>query len=903
MINKIILLGKKVKVSSIVHDYLSIKYMHEIQNKLQDIIDNLSQEDFIFNFLLAYDQPKSTIARLKGWDLNKLQERWELLLRKKVFFKIVNNNLYESIDTLKKTLSWSKDNPRFIFVTDFQRILSLDTKNLDTLDIDFLKLPQYYDFFLPLVWVEKTQYQNEKIADIKAANNLARLFDEISKNNKHDTKEEKHALNKFLTRLLFCYFAEDTKIFQDGIFTNSLASHTQESWEDTHLYLEKLFKVLNLKNEERDNGIPKYFKAFPYVNWKLFETVYPIPVFTSKSRKILIDLWKLSWAEINPDIFWSMMQAVMDSEERSNMGSHYTSVPNIMKVINPLFLDDLRKEFEENIWNSKKLNQLHDRLWRIKFFDPACWSWNFLIITYKEIRKLEIEILKCLWVISLPNIKLSQFYWLEISDFARETAMLSLYLVEHQMNVLFEEEVRRFVATLPLKLWWNIVLWNTTRLDWEQVCPKKEWDEIYIMWNPPYLWARLQNSIQKEDINIAFWSMNWINNLDYISIWFYKSAKYIKNSNVKSAFVSTNSINQWEQVSLLWPHIFDLWIEIWFWYKSFKWNNNAKANAKVIVVIIWLRNKEKLPKYLYSENSKQLVPNINAYLVNWWNIIVKKLQNPLSNFPEMNFWSMANDWWYLLLNEQEKKELIKSNPESTILVKKFIWSQEFINNSDKYCLWISDDHKNIAYSIPNIKYRIEKCEEIRKNSKRWATNKLANVPYKFWEIRFCNTSSIIIPRVSSERRNYIPCWFLNSDSIISDSAFSISTSNVWLMWILTSRMHMTWVSAVAWRLKTDYRYSATLVYNTFPFPNITEKQKETITELGNNILDEREKHSEKTLAQMYDPDRMPEWLKQAHHELDLAIEKCYRLKPFESDEERLEYLFTLYEKMIENRKK
>lgn len=875
--------------------------MHEIQNKLQDIIDNLSKEDFIFNFLLSYDQPKSTIARLKDWELNKLEEKWELLFRKKVFFKIVKDSLYETIDSLKKALSWSKDNPRFIVVTDFERILSLDTKNLDTLDTEFLKLPQHYDFFLPLIWVEKTQYQNEKVADIKAANNLARLFDEISKNNKHDTKEEKHALNIFLTRLLFCYFAEDTKIFQADIFTNSLASHTQESWEDTHLYLEKLFNILNLKNEERDNSIPEYLKAFPYVNWKLFETVYPIPVFTPKSRKILIDLWKLSWAEINPDIFGSMMQAVMDSEERSNMWSHYTSVPNIMKVINPLFLYDLRKEFEDNKWNSKKLKELLYRLRKIKFFDPACWSWNFLIITYKEIRKLEIDILKYTWFLDYSNIKLSQFYWIEISDFARETAMLSLYLAEHQMNVLFEKEVWRFVPTLPLKLWWNIVCWNATRLDWEQVCPKEEWDEIYIMWNPPYYWSRKQTKEQKSDLKYIF--KNDYKSLDYISAWFYIWANYIRWINATLAFVSTNSINQWIQVDLIWPRIFSRNIEIKFAYQSFKWRNNAKDNANVIVVIIWLSNSSNKDKHIYINNLRQKVKSINAYLSSWEHLNIIKRSKPLNDsLNEIIYGNMLNDNGNLILSKQEKKNLESKYPVLKEYIKMYLWAKEYLNGQERWCLDIPDTALNKVKDIPEIQDRFLKVKIFREKSTEVSTRKIANQPNKFYFYSHKDWDSIIIPRTSSERREYIPIWFLDWNTIISDAAQALYNAEFWMFWMITSRIHMAWMRKVAWRLKTDYRYSGWLVYNTFPFPNITEKQKETITELVKNVLDEREKHSEKTLAQMYDPDKMPEWLKQAHHELDLAIERCYRLKPFESDEERLEYLFTLYEKMIEKEK-
>jgi len=594
--------------------------MHNIQQKLTKIINNLSKDEFIFDFLLAFNTPNSIIARVKKWELNKLDEKWELVLRKKIYFKNTNTDLYSCIDTIKNDLKNNKSKPRFVIVTDFDKFLAFDTKENIWLDIDFNKLDINYDFFLPLVWVEKQQYQNENIADVKAANNLAKLFDEIIKDNKHETADQRHALNIFLSRLLFCYFAEDTNIFTVNQFTDSLASHTKADWSDTHIFLEKLFEIFNIKN--RDSWVVEYLNIFPYVNGKLFENIYDIPKFTTKSRSLLIELWKLDWSGINPDIFGSMMQAVMDTEERWNMWSHYTSVPNIMKVINPLFLDELKQEFEENIWNNKKLNALLERLSKIKFFDPACWSGNFLIIAYKEIRKLEIEILKEIWVWPLTTsiISLSQFYWIELNDFAHETAKLSLYLAEHQMNVKFYEETWISTVSLPLKLWGKIVCWNATRIDWEEVCPKQKWDEIYIMWNPPYYWSRKQTKDQKEDLKYVF--KNEYKSLDYISAWFYIWANYIRWINVKLAFVSTNSISQWEQVALMWPRVLKNDIEINFAYKSFKWKNNAKDNANVIVVIIWLANYSKGDKFIYKNNLKEKVDIINSYLWKWVNTYI-----------------------------------------------------------------------------------------------------------------------------------------------------------------------------------------------------------------------------------------------------------------------------------------
>lgn len=872
--------------------------MHKIPTDLEKIVNNLSKENFIFDFLLAYNTPNSTIARLKKWDLNKLVEKWELLLRKKVLFKNTTDKLYWTIDEIKSNLKDNKSKVRFIIVTNFEKFLAFDTKVNVWLDIDFNQLHKHHDFFLPLVWIEKQEYQNENIADVKAANNLAKLFDEIVKDNSHDTAEQRHALNIFLSRLLFCYFAEDTNIFTVNKFTSSLWSHTKLDWSDTHVYLEKLFEVFNTK--DRDESLPEYFNSFPYVNGKLFQDIYEIPKFTTKSRKLLIELWELDWSWINPDIFGSMMQAVMDSDERWNMWSHYTSVPNIMKVINPLFLDELNEEFEESIWNIKRLNTLLERISKIKFFDPACWSGNFLIIAYKEIRRLEIEILKEIWVWALTRsiIELKNFYWIELNDFAHETAKLSLYLAEHQMNVEFYNETWISVVSLPLKLWGNIVCWNATRIDWEEVCPKEEWDEIYIMWNPPYIGTRNQEDNHKEDMKYVFHLVKNYKILDYISCWFYIWAKYIEWINVKLAFVSTNSITQWDQVATFWWNIFDKWVEISFAYESFKWKNNAKHNAWVSVVIIGLQNIFPNDKKIFINWLVKTVPNINGYLVAASNIFIKRRTKPLLDIPKMSYGNYTWGCNDLFLSRNEMLEIINENEVNIKFIRKLSWSAEFIQNKERYCLWISDETLNEALENENIKNRISKVKEIRLASKDESLQKLASRPHQFRDLKEAEKHSIIIPIVSSEKRKYIPMWLLDKEYIIPNSAQAIYDADIWIFWIISSYMHNLWVKSVGGSLETRIRYSSVLCYNTFPFPYITKKQKEEIEEYIYNILDEREKYSEKTLAEMYDPNKMPEWLKKAHHELDLVIERCYRPKPFENDEERLEYLFKMYEKMI-----
>ncbi len=874
--------------------------MHNIEPKIKKIVSDSSKDEFIFDFLLAYNIPKSTIKRAREWDLNKLEEKWEFFIRKKIFFKITDDNLYSNLDDIKISFWNSKIKPRFIIVTDYDKIISYDTRIWDTLDVEFVKLYKHYNFFLPLSWIEKQSFQDENSIDRKAAYNMAKLYDEIEKTDKDSIR--KHDLNIFFSRLLFCYFAEDTNIFKDNQFTKSLASNTKADWSDTHIFLEKLFNIFDEKN--RDDSTSEYLKVFPYVNGKLFQDNYQIPRFTIKSRNFLIELWKLDRSSINPDIFWSMMQAVMDPEERENLWSHYTSVPNILKVIYPLFLDKLYKEFEERKWNQKQLTKLLERLWNIKFFDPACGSGNFLIITYKEIRRLEIKIMKEIWVwwtFGHSYILLSQFYGIELNDFAHESAKLSLYLAEHQMNIEFEREIWISTESLPLKLWWNIVCGNATRIDRAEVCPKEDWNEIYIMWNPPYYWSRKQTKSQKADLEHVF-KVDY-KSLDYISARFYLWANFIRWVNAKLAFVTTNSINQWIQVALTWPRILKDNVEINFAYRSFKWKNNAKDNANVIVSIVWLSNTSNDEKYIFSDNLREKVQSINAYLSTWDNIYVVKRSSPLNiKLKPIIYWSMLNDNWYLILSKDEKQELENMYPVLSKYIKMYLGAKEYLNGYERWCFDIPSADLDKVKDIPEIQDRLKKVQLFRENSTEASTRKMANNPNRFYFYSHTNWVSIIIPRTSSERRDYIPIWFLDDNTIISDAAQALYNAEHRIFWVITSRMHMVRMRKVAWRLKSDYRYSWGLVYNTFPFPYITKKQKNEIEEFVYQILDERERHTEKTLAQMYDPKNMPEWLKEAHHQLDHAIEKCYRPKAFENDDERLWYLFKMYEKMIAKEK-
>lgn len=903
----------------------------QIENNLQKLMKAFNKENFIYELLLAYDLPKASITRLQKGNMNLSKDEGEIVWKKKLRFKEeYNQDLHLTVSEMARNI---KHNERFVIATDYKTLLAIDTRTNDRLDIEFKDLPKHYDFFLPWSGMEKAQLANENPADVKAAERMARLFDEIKKDNPDTSPKFIHGLNVFLSRLLFCFFAEDTNIFKNGQFTNAIASHTQADGSDLNAYLDKLFEVLNTPNKYR-KYLPSYLDEFPYVNGGLFQQKLNSPIFTRRSRQAVIVSGELDWSAINPDIFGSMIQAVITPEHRGGLGMHYTSVPNIMKVIEPLFLNDLYAAFEKAKGNPKKLNELLHRLSKIKIFDPACGSGNFLIIAYKELRRLEIKIIQHLQelqkaadgfkrknepilLFEIPKaqlelaasfqvemfsrIQLNQFYGIELDDFAHEIAQLSLWLAEHQMNVEFKKEFGQSNPTLPLKEAGQIVHGNACRIDWEDVCPKKKDDEIYILGNPPYHGFSQQDPAQKKDL---FKVLNSTTKLDYISCWYLIASNYIEGSpNIKFAFVSTNSICQGEQVGLLWPSVLGGNKEIFFAFPSFKWSNSAKSNAGVTVVITGIQHQNNSPKIIFKENRFHEVDFINPYLTSVKVRVVQKRNKPLSkNLKPMVLGNMPNDYGGLQFTTSEKDSIIQAYPNSVHLFRKVIGSQEFIKGIERWCLWAEVHDISSLSAIPAIQERLDHVRKKRAKSKKTSYNKYADQPHRFIEIRHESREALLIPGTSSERRDYFPIGLFNDDVIINNLAFAIYSPELFLFGLISSKMHNLWVRAVGGSLETRIRYSSVLCYNTFPFPPITDQRKSEITQCVFRILDEREKHPEKTLAQLYDPDKMPEGLREAHHANDLVIEKCYRARPFESDEERLEYLFKLYEKMIEEEK-
>lgn len=873
----------------------------QTEQELQAFKNGFSPAEIPYIILKAFGKTDADIRRYKSG--KGIVVRFDgLLIKGLLAYRECSTMLMdETLNALKADASVAKAAPRILMVSDGERILAFDPKERETYENPLSKLWIDFQFFYPLCGIERYRGIEENPADVKAAEKMAKLHDEIRAYNDFSSGDDLHELNLFMTRLLFCYFAEDTGIFEDNLFTASITRYTQEDGSDLSSYLATAFEVMD--KSVRIN-VPSIFAQFPYVNGGLFSKRIRIPQMGRRARRLIIECGELNWKDINPDIFGSMIQAVVSPSQRGTLGMHYTSVPNIMKVIQPLFLDDLYEDFANAKNNVKKLRLLLVRISKMKFFDPACGSGNFLIIAYKELRKLEIQIWKQIGELSggfeLPfvNIQLTQFYGIEIDDFAHEVASLSLRLAEHQMNRKFTAEFANVsIPALPLGKSGNIVHGNACRVVWNVVCPHTKEEEVFVMGNPPYLGARLQDDGQKSDMECVFGNIRGYNNLDYISSWFYKGAQYIKDSRVRIAFVSTNSICQGEQVSLLWPHILKV-AEIYFAYSWFKWSNNAKYNAGVTCTVIGLTAKDYIKgRWLYTEKNKNEVEFINAYLSAGSSVIVIPQGTSLQNIPSICFGNMANDGGYLLLENNEREELINNDERANLFIRRFYGSQEFIRGEEKYCLWIEDKNLSLAQSIDDINLRIENCRELRASSKRAATNVLAQYPHRFGEVRHKDSEKIIIPAVSSEKREYIPMGFLAQKDVISNSAFAIYDAPMCLFGILTSLMHMAWVKTVGGRLKTDYRYSAQLCYNTFPFPKISEAKKQEIEKAAEEVLLVREDYPGKTLAELYDPDKMPDDLREAHHRLDLIVESCYQDTPFANDEERLECLFKLYEKM------
>ena len=871
--------------------------------------------------LKRYREGKGTVASFDG-----------LLIKNILAYRLVRTkDMNVQLEEMKRDRWVIRNRPAILAVSDGDVIKAFDPTVEETYENHLDNLFTDYEFFSPMWGVRKIRNIEENEADVKAAYKMAQIHDEIRRFNLIGITDDTHDLNLFMSRLLFCFFAEDTGIFEKDVFTNTINDTTRQDASDLEDFFNGAFLAMDMKLRI---GVNSRLAQFPYVNGGLFSKKIQIPKLNAKIRKLILECGSLNWAKINPDIFGSMIQAVVSPELRSGLGMHYTSVSNIKKVINPLFLDDLYEEYRsierrqrelDNSFDQSKIGRheyydscrsllarckrLLARMKRMIFFDPACGSGNFLIITYKELRLLEMKILKLIQKMT-PDVEMQfvdgsiisidQFYGLEINDFACETAVLSLWLAEHQMNNQFTKDFGVNIKALPLKSNHNIRCGNACRVDWNEVCSHTADEEVFVMGNPPYLGSSLQKKSHKADMEIVFKGLDGWKNLDYICCWFYLGCKYIKGTRGKLAFVSTNSITQGEQVYLLWPLLFDCNIRIYFAYNSFKWSNNAKSNAGVTCVIIGLEssNNYKNVQLYKSDGTIITLKEISPYLFEFNSkTIVEKSKRPLFDIAFMDYGSKPVDGGNLILNEYEKNSLIESSPEAEQFIKRYIGSDDYINRKTRYCLWIEDCKENLAKSIPEIDRRIKAVQKKRSSSTKAATRKDAEKPHQFSECRYKESRCVLVPETSSETRKYIPIGFLESGTVISNSTYAVYDAPEWLFGILTSAMHMTWVRAIGGRLETRYRYSAGLCYNPFPFPKLSEAQKKMIDDAALEIEGWRDYYHSKTLAWLYNPKTMPKELCKAHHQLDLIVDSCYRERPFKDENDRLEWLLKLYEKM------
>lgn len=887
--------------------------------------------DFPRAFLEAFNNRPTTVKRLLAGAAKNSDVEGGVLQFKQIHLAVAApGRVREQLEQLRASPKTAAGKVRFILATDGQTLEAEDLAEGDVRVCDYKEFANHFGFFLPLAGITTVKAIKNNPIDIQATGRLNRLYVELLKDNPDwDSEARRHDLNQFMARLIFCFFAEDTGIFRRAnLFTHALETYSDK--DNAHEIIGRLFRVMDLPTRDpRRKDLRTWEDDFPYVNGGLFAGSTEVPRFSRIARSYLLHAGSLDWKAINPDIFGSMIQAVADDDERGELGMHYTSVPNILKVLNPLFLDDLREQLEAAGDNPRKLLNLRKRLARIRVFDPACGSGNFLVIAYKEMRAIEAEILKRR---NSDNddpssvIPLKNFFGIEIKDFACEIARLSLLIAEYQCDVNIMGQERAGEIILPLKETGRIVCGNALRLDWLEVCPRPkqpsaieedlagptgrlaleaddggEW-ETFICGNPPYVGDKFQTKDQKSDLKILTHSTHTVKAIDYIVGWFWKASEYARDQ-ARFAFVSTNSICQGVQVPMIWPRILDSGQEIIFAHESFLWGNNAARKAQVTCVIVGVSAKSGRQKYIYSGDTRTAVSNINPYLAPGPNIIVERESEPVSELPQMFGGNIPRDQGNLMLSPAERDELITSYPQSADIIEPILGSNEFINGLRRFCLWIEDEKAELAWSIPKVRERLERIREYRLNGSERGRAGL-ETPYKFERTIVGKKCTIIIPSVSSERRQYLPCGLLPANVRVSNLALALYDAPIWSLGVVASKLHLVWIATVCGKLETRYRYSNTIGWNTFPVPKLTEKNKADLTRCAEGILLAREHYFPATIADMYDPDRMDDefpLVRQAHERNDETLERIYIGRRFKNDTERLEKLFDLYTRMTKSK--
>ncbi len=801
-----------------------------------------------------------------------------------------------------------RDLPRYVLVSDFSRFRLYDLDTDEQHEFALKDLHKKVALFGFIAGYQVRAFKDEDPANIKAAERMGKLHDALK-----DSGYEGHTLEVFLVRLLFCLFAEDTGIFeQRRQFQDFIEQRTAEDGSDLGAQLSAFFHALNTPVEKRQKTLDEQLAAFPYVNGKLFSEPLPPAAFNAQMREQLLNAAGLDWSQISPAIFGALFQSIMNEKARRNLGAHYTSEKNILKLIHPLFLDELRAEFEK-IKNSRpKLHEFHEKLATLTFLDPACGCGNFLVIAYRELRLLELDVILAMNKKELDSgqaldprllikCNVDQFYGIEIEEFPAQIAQVALWLTDHQLNLRVQEIFGNHFVRLPLEKSASIVNGNALRIDWNDVVPRENLN--YILGNPPFVGKKEQNAVQKADMAFVFSGEKGVGNLDFVSAWYLLSAKYINGTTIGCAYVSTNSIAQGEQVGALWSKLYKLNVHINFAHKTFKWSNEARDNAAVHCVIIGFgcspAKHKRLFDYEYSKTDAHEISasNINAYLVDAQDVLLESRRDSICNVPKIVFGSMPNDGGNLLFSDAQKDAFFLEEPEALKWIKPFLGSEEFINNIPRWCLWLLDVPPNEMTKLPNVLSRVAAVKNIRSDSTRSTTNALAATPSLFGEIRQPTKRYLAIPKTSSEQRFFIPIGFLESEIIASTELFTIQDATTYEFGILTSTMHMAWVRTVCGRLKSDYRYSAGIVYNNFPWPEPSDKQREAIEQAAQAVLDARALFPNATLADLYDPLTMPPALVKAHQALDRSVDAAYGKRQFKTDAERVAFLFERYQQL------
>ena len=902
----------------------------EIEQAISTLAEQpFNADEFPFAFLQAFGNKETTLKRLRKGESNK-SDLGGVLQTSNIHIAVAPlGEVTRTLAMLKASPATSKAKAKFILATDGEMFEAEDMAGDGMVACAYVDFPNHFGFFLPLAGIAPVKQISENAFDIRATSRLNRLYVELLKDNPDwGAADRRHDMNHFMARLIFCFFAEDTDIFNGtALFTVTVERMSERDSSNTHQVISELFRAMNTRSDRRTEvRLPRWADAFPYVNGGLFSGSLDVPRFSRIARSYLLHIGGLDWTKINPDIFGSMIQAVAEDEERGALGMHYTSVPNILKVLNPLFLDDLRERLAEAGDNGRMLLNLRKRMSRIRVFDPACGSGNFLVIAYKEIRSIEAEInLRRRESGRKSEIPLTNFRGIEIRDFPAEIARLALIIAEFQCDVLYRGQKEALAEFLPLDAENWISCGNALRLDWLSICPptgtgvthhaddlfhtpldqahidfENEGGETYICGNPPYQGSMNQTPGQKEDMaNVFGRHLKTYKDLDYVSSWLVRACEYAQNTTACSAFVTTNSICQGEQVGMLWPILFRMKQRIFFAHSSFKWGNNAANNAGVTCIVVGLRKEPVTRALLYEGDISRAVPSIGPYLIPSSDIIVSKMSDQISGLPEMVSGNKATDGGNLIFTRDEVDRIIGQYPSAKRLFRRLEGAKEFIQGASRWCLWIEDSDLPAVAAVPAIKDRIEAVRRVRKASRGKQANDAARSPHLFVYAPHRPGLALLVPFVSSERRHYLPCGLFDERTIIVAPNQAIYDSPVWCLSVVSSRLHLVWIATVCGKLETRYRYSNSLGWNTFPVPKLTQKNYADLVRCAEDILLAREANFPASISEMYDPDIMPTNLREAHERNDEVLERIYIGRVFRNDTERLEKLFELYAKTAE----